>query len=304
MRTGRWGKAAVMAVAWILGFSSAVVAAAPAQTETRATPTRSAVKKPCGVSAKPASWDHVVWIVMENHGSAQTVGSPDAPYFNSLINKCGLATNVSAITHPSLPNYLAMTSGSTQGVVDNAAPAAHPLTAPSIFSQLGSGRWRTLAESMPSNCYRYDSGDYAVRHNPATYYTNIAAQCAKQNMRLGRTPKISSRFTLVVPNNKSNTHDTAVSYGDHWLSRFVPKLLKTPEYRAGRTAVFITYDEDSGAENNHIPMVVLAPSVAAGTKDGASYTLYSMLRTTEEMLGLGLLENAATANSMRGGFHL
>lgn len=106
------------------------------------------------------------------------------------------------------------------------------------------------------------------------------------------------------PNNKSNTHNTAVSYGDHWLSKFVPRLLKTPEYRASRTAVFITYDEDSGAENNHIPMVVLAPSVAVGTKDGTSYTLYSMLRTTEEMLGLGLLENAATANSMRGGFHL
>jgi hypothetical protein len=245
-----------------------------------------------------------VWIIMENHGSAQTVGSSAAPYFNSLIDSCGLADNFFAITHPSLPNYLAMTSGSTQGVGDDKPPVDHQLAVPNIFAQLGPGRWRTLAESMPGNCAAGNAGDYVARHNPATYYSNVAAQCATQDLPLTGVPDISARFTLIVPNNKSNTHDTQVRYGDAWLAGFVPLVLDSPQYRAGRTVVFITYDEDSGAEDNHIPAVVMAPSVVPRTRDMTRYTLYSLLRTTEEILGVPALANAADAPSMRSAFHL
>jgi len=259
---------------------------------------------PCGVTTTPATWEHVVWIIMENHGSAQTVGSSEAPYFNSLISRCGLASNFFAITHPSLPNYLAMTSGSTHGVVDDKLPIDHQLAVPNLFAQLGAGQWRTLAESMPGNCVARNSGDYVARHNPATYYPEVAAQCATQDQPLSGAPDLSSRFTLIVPNNKSNTHDTDVRYGDTWLASVVPQLLDSPQYRAGRTVVFITYDEDSGNEGNHIPALVLAPSVVPGTRDSTRYTLYSLLRTTEEILGVPLLANASAAPSMRSGFRL
>jgi hypothetical protein len=86
-----------------------------------------------------------VWIVLENVGYS-VVGSSSAPYLNSLADKCGLATNDDAISHPSLPNYIALTSGATQGIADDNEPSSHRLNVPSIFSQLQSN-WRAYAES-------------------------------------------------------------------------------------------------------------------------------------------------------------
>jgi hypothetical protein len=80
-----------------------------------------------------------VLIIMENRGLDQVVGSPDAPYLNSLGSSCGLAVNYSNAGHPSLPNYLALTSGSTQGVADDGPPSQHPIPAANIFELLGSG---------------------------------------------------------------------------------------------------------------------------------------------------------------------
>lgn len=277
----------------------------PTPTAPTSTSTPVSASAPCGaLPDAPPRWDHVVWIVMENHGSGQVVGSANAPFLNSLIAKCGLATNMHAITHPSLPNYLALTSGSTQGVTDDAGPPVHPLAGPSIFSQLGPGRWRAVNESMPSNCQRTSSGSYVVHHNPATYYTNVAAQCASQDVTLTTPPDLSAPFTFITPNNQSNTHDTTISYGDSWLSNFVPRILDSAEYRAGRTLVVITYDEDEGTAGNKIATVLMAPSIGVGVTDATNLTHYSLLRTTEELLGLPLLGNAATANSMRAGFHL
>ncbi len=268
---------------------------------------------PCGtVSAPPATWDHVVWIVFENKTYAQIIGSSNAPYINSIAKQCGSASNFFAEAHPSLPNYIAMTSGSTQGITDDSDPSAHPLNVASIFSQLGSG-WRALQESMPSNCYLSNSGQYAVRHNPAAYYTNIRTACQAQDVPLASTPDLSARFTFVTPNLCHDMHssscgsDTAteVKNGDSWLSGFLPKVLGSTQYQAGRTAVLVTWDEDDPSSTQHIATLVLAPSVPAGTTVATTFNHYSMLRSTEEMLAIGnFLGGAAGATSMRSGFHL
>jgi hypothetical protein len=197
-----------------------------------------------------------------------------------------------------------MTSGSTQGIGDDRGPSAHPLTVPSIFSLLGAN-WRALQESMSSNCDHSDSGSYAVRHNPATYYTNIGARCAAQDVPLRPTPDISARFTFVTPNLCNDMHDCSVGTGDAWLSTFLPKILASRQYRSGSTAVFITWDEDDGDANQHVATIVVAPSTPAGTRSAVRFDHYSLLRTTEEMLGLKrLLGNAARAAGMRSAFHL
>lgn len=261
---------------------------------------------PCGTAlTPPATYDHVVWVVMENHSYSQIIGSSSAPYVNQLAGECGSATNFTAESHPSLPNYIAMTSGSTQGITDDNGPSSHPLNVASIFSQLGSGGWRSLEESMPSNCDQSDSGEYAVRHNPAAYYTNISADCAVYDVPLGSTPDLSAKFTFVTPNLCDDMHDCSVATGDSWLSTFLPKVFASAQYQAGRTAVFLTWDEDDSASGNHIATLAIAPSVAPGTTSGTAFTHYSMLRTTEELLGLGtFIGNAATATSMRSAFTL
>lgn len=259
---------------------------------------------PCGKQRHPpARYDHVVWVVMENHAFGSVIGSSQAPYENALAKRCGLAANFTAEAHPSLPNYIAMTSGSTHGIADDGSPSSHAIGGPSIFSQLGSD-WRALQESMPSNCSRSSSGDYAVKHNPAAYFTGARAACARQDVPLHGSPDLSAKFTFVTPNLCNDTHDCSVSTGDRWLRTFLTKVFATPEYRAGRTAVFLTWDEDDSGHGNHVATIVAAPAVARGTVASERFSHYSMLRTAEEMLGLRFIGAAAQAPSMRPAFGL
>ena len=244
---------------------------------------------------------HVVWVLMENQDYGSIIGSGSAPYINSLANTYGVATDYSAISHPSLPNYIGLTSGSDQGITDDGGPSSHALNVPSIFSQLPGGASQSLEEGMPSNCDTSDSGQYAVRHNPEAYYTNLGGACGSYDVPLGAVTDLTARFTLVTPNVTDDMHDGTISDGDNFLRGFVPKLMATPAYQSGTTAIFIVWDENSGSSGNQVPCIVISPYTHA-VKDGTSYTHYSLLRTTEELLGLPLLANAATANSMAGKF--
>ena len=269
-------------------------------TTTTAGPVGLSSAQPCTGASKPSRWLHVVWIIMENHGLDQIESSSQAPYLNTLGSRCGLATDYSAVSHPSLPNYLALTSGSTHGISDD---SGHQLSAPSLFGLLGAG-WRSLEESMPADCDRTSSGEYAVKHNPAAFYTPVAPDCLTQDVPLTNPPDVSAEFTLITPNLCDDMHDCSTQTGDAWLSREVPLVLDSSEYRSGSTAVFITWDENDGG-GTLVPCYVIAPSVVPGTRSTSQFNHYSLLRTTEEMLALNpLLGQAATAPAMRGAFHL
>jgi phosphatidylinositol-3-phosphatase len=104
-----------------------------------------------------------------------------------------------------------------------------------------------------------------------------------------------------------NDTSTEVRQGDSWLAEFLPKVLASSQYRSGSTAIFVTWDEDDYSKSNsqHIPTLVIAPSVPPGTAATARFDHYALLRTTEELLGLnGFLGAAATAPTMRAAFHL
>jgi phosphatidylinositol-3-phosphatase len=259
-------------------------------------------QSPCVGARALSTYSHVVWVIFENHSYSSIIGSSSARYFNQLANVCGLATNYNAISHPSLPNYISLTSGSTQGITDDGDPSRHPLNVPSIFSQLPGGGSRSLEESMPGNCRLSGSGDYVPRHNPEVYYTNVSSDCGSYDVPLGSSADISARFTFVTPNLCNDMHDCSVSTGDTWLSHFLPPLLSSAAYGAGKTAIFITFDEGSGS--NQVATIVVAPQVSPGARSATAFTHYSLLRTTEEMLGLGLLGNAGSAASMRAAFGL
>ena len=259
-----------------------------------------ATVRPCATTTS-AHYTHVVWILLENEGYG-VIGSSSAPYLNSLSDHCGLATNDFATNHPSLPNYIALTSGSAQGIVDDNEPSSHPLRVPSIFSQL-KANWRTYAESMPTACDRVTSGTYAARHNPAVYYTNLA-NCAGRDVALRSPLDLSAAFTMIVPNVCNDMHSCPVATGDAWLKKYVAQILSSPQYRSKSLALFITFDESTQSNSNQIPTVVVAPSVPAGIRVATHFTHYSLLRTTETLLHLPLLGAARTATSMLGAFHL
>jgi hypothetical protein len=286
-----------LVVGAVLALMSVLVPLAGA---TGATPAISATR-PCGVTSAVPTYAHVVGIVMENEGYS-VVGSPSAPYLNALANRCGLATNYLATSHPSLPNYIALTSGSTHGISDDGEPGAHPLSGPSIFSQLP-GNWRGLVQSMPSNCDKVTSGVYAARHNPAAYYTALPS-CASDDVPLHLPLDLSAKFTFITPNVCDDMHSCPVSIGDTWLSQIVPTIIANPEYQADSLVLFITFDENDTAATNRVPTYVIAPSVPRGRRVSNALSHYSLLRATESLLGLSYLGAAAHAPSMLAPFHL
>ncbi len=256
---------------------------------------------PCG-QQRTATYTHVVWIMLENEGDA-VLASSSAPYFNQLSDVCGLATNYFAISHPSLPNYVALTSGSTQGIVDDGDPSAHRLAVPSLFSQLGS-RWRTLAQSMPSACDQVTTDLYAARHNPAVYYTTIAASCQRSDVPLSYPLNLSAAFTMIVPNICDDMHSCPMSDGDAWLRHVVPLIVASRQYQSRSLVLFITFDENDLMASNRVPTLVIAPSTPRGDRVDTRFTHYSLLRTTETLLHLTPLAGARTATSMVTPFHL
>lgn len=257
---------------------------------------------PCGRRITPPRYSHVIWIVMENYGYGSVIG-PGAPYLDGLARACGLATNYRAVAHPSLPNYLAMISGTTDGIVDDAEPSAHHIATPNLFSQLH-GDWRALEESMPVACDKVTSSSYAARHNPAVYFTDLAHSCVTHDVVLRGPLQLSASFTFITPNICDDMHNCPVSTGDSWLARIVPQILNSPEYVAAETVLFITWDESDTGPANRVATLVVAPSVPHGVRVSEALTHYSLLRTTEQLLGLSYLEAAKRAPSMLQPFRL
>jgi phospholipase C len=305
----------VSALVLALAGSSAEASATPAAT--RSYNDRPTALHPCGVRPKPPQrYRHIVWIVMENKPYGDVIGSPDAPYENRLAARCGVGASYYGVAHPSLPNYIAATSGDTHGITDDGPPSAHPLGVSSLFSQIrAAGKtWREYEEGAPRNCPQESNGDYAIKHDPAAYYTAIRSDCARWDVPMGGLKggnfarALASglpAFTLLTPNLCHDTHDCPVSSGDRWLASWMPRILSSNAYRAGTTAIFLLWDEDDWAHDNHIPIVVVAPSIRAGTVASARFDHYSLLRTTEEALGLHVfLGKAAAARTMRGAFNL
>ncbi len=263
--------------------------------------------RPCVGAPAPVRWQHVVWIWFENKPATAVVGSSSAPYLSGLASACASATDDHGVTHPSLPNYLAATSGTTHGVTDDAGPAAHPLPGASLFSQVSAAglQWRGYDEAMPGPCATTSSGRYAVKHNPAVYYTDLRADCRRWDVGLDHLAADLAAdrlpaFAFVTPDLCHDMHDCSVAVGDAWLRGMLPALLTSPAYQRGSTAVFITWDEDDGGPANSVPLLVVAPSVVPGTTIGDRLDHYALLHTTEHMLDLAPLGAAASAPVIPG----
>ena len=139
------------------------------------------LRKPAA-APPPRVYRHVIWIFMENKSADAVVGSlAGRTPTPSLSTGCGLATNYHSITHPSLPNYLAATSGNTHGIASDCQPSRCSQPGPSLFGQLDSAHksWRSYVESMPEACSTQNASPYAAKHNPAVYYTRLGASCRR-----------------------------------------------------------------------------------------------------------------------------
>src|SRR5579875_784544 len=290
------------------------VAGGPLPAPARERLARSAARlSPCGRS-RPHPYHHVIWIWMENRSYASVIGSPSGPFQTSLAKECGLATNYHGVAHPSLPNYLAATGGSTFGVTDDGSPGEHAISAPSLFADLEAhGRtWASYEESMPGRCWLTNQGLYAAKHDPAAYYVGIRPACRRHDVPMGSPARGAfhwalasgdlASFSFVTPNLCDDAHDCSTATGDRWLAAWVAAIVRSPAYRAGSTVLFIVYDERE--RGDHVPAIVVSPSTRPGTRSATYFDHYSLLRTTEDLLGVPPLGRSRRSVSMAAAFGL
>ena len=291
-------------------------ASAAARTATTAgnlAPAASAAVPPPPVVSPVPSFSHVFVIVMENHEYNSVIGNPAAPYTNSLVSRYGLATNYFAASHPSLPNYLALTAGSTFGIATDCTTCFTSAT--NIADQVEtSGRsWKAYMEDMPVPCFMgASSGNYAMKHNPFMYYNDIRTdpvRCAAHvqpftqfwvDISSGQVPD----FVWITPNMCNDTHDCPVATGDAWLGSVVPTITGSAAFRNGGV-LFITYDEGassagccSGSWGGHVATLVIAPNAIRGLRSATPENHYGLLRTIEDGFHLGHLGAAGWASNL------
>jgi phosphatidylinositol-3-phosphatase len=257
---------------------------------------------------------HVIVIVMENH-SLSTI-QRQAPFITALARGCGIATNYHAITHPSLPNYLAMTSGSIHHLHSDCSPRDCSQAGPNIFSQLTRHglRWRAYAESMRVACDTGTDGLYAARHVPAVYYLRARPGCRKRVRGLGRVASgrmhralhsgHAPAYMFVTPNLCNDMHDCPVASGDGWLRKWIPMIVGSRTYRHGHTVILLTFDEGGGG-SNVVPLIVVSRYTRPHTVSHRLLTHYSLLRASEQLLGIRrYLGKARSARGLPKAFHL
>ncbi|HWG64890.1 MAG TPA: alkaline phosphatase family protein [Streptosporangiaceae bacterium] len=231
---------------------------------------------------------------MENHSYGEVIGSPQAPYINSLARQGALFTDSHAITHPSEPNYLALFSGGTQGVSDDSCP--HTFGSANLGSELIAAQlsFAGYSEGLPATgsgvC---TAGGYARKHVPWTDFSNVPAAANKPFSAFpagsyGRLPTVS----FVIPDLCHDMHDCPVQTGDSWLKAHLGGYVTWA--MTHHSLLIVTWDENDGSPGNHIPTIFAGEMVKAGTY-AEHITHYSVLRTLDNIYGLAAEGQAVSA---------
>jgi hypothetical protein len=282
----------------------ALAGCASTQTTPSTTVTPSLVRVPAS-----ATVTKLLVFVEENHSLAEM--KTGMPYTFGLAQQFGYATQYTAIRHPSLPNYVAITGGQTYGIADDDSPAVHRVGGESVFGQaIASGKTAEVyADGMPANCATANGGtDYAVKHNPWAYYTTERAECQKHDVP---TTQLASAITkgqlpnvgMVIPNLCNDAHNCPLSTADAWFKGWMDKVFAGPDWRSGHLAIVLTADEDDKSAGNTVLTVVIHPSQKANVV-ARPLTHYSLTRLYEDVAGVAYLYNAASAPSMATAFGL
>ena len=258
------------------------------------------------VSSIPGPVSRIAVLVLENKEYNQIVGRAGAPYLNALARQSAVAANYYAITHPSLPNYLALTGGSTFGFSGSDCGTCS-VSHRNLIDQLAAAgiSWKVYAQDMPSTCStEITAGAYVRRHVPFLYYRDVAdspKRCQFVVPATALTRDLADhalpRFMWLIPDICDDMHSCDTYTGDRYLRTIVPRLLA----ELGPSGVlFITYDEGSTdlgccgvAKGGRVLTLVAGPGARAGARSMRPYDHYSLLRTIEDLLGLPRLGGAA-----------
>jgi acid phosphatase len=263
-----------------------------------------------GAAAKrPAvpPFEHVIMIVLENKDRSAVVGSPNAPFFNLMASRYATFTRYGGVAHPSLPNYLALVSGSTHGIwldCTSCTVSGQNLADTLEHAHLS---WRGYAEDLPRAGFTGAAhGRYGKKHMPFLYFRDVLRSRARlarivpltrfsRDLAAGTLPS----FSLVAPNLCHDMHDCSVSVGDRWLRSFVRPLLTDPSL--SQSVIFVVFDEPTSLlPSVPVPALALGPLVEPGSRYTAKTSHYGLLRTIEDAWGLPKLGSSARIGPITG----
>jgi hypothetical protein len=259
-------------------------------------------------SVRVPDFTHVVVVVFENKEASSIAGNPDAPTFNALAHRYATLTHYTAVAHPSLPNYLALVSGSTHGITSDCTDCV--VDARNLADALAAAgkTWKTYAEDLPYPGFTGAlSGRYAKKHDPFLYFSDVADSRARRDrvvpftrlsddLRRHRLPD----FSLVIPNLCDDMHDCPVATGDAWLKAHIVPLLHSRQLRRG--VVFVVFDEgksDIGGGGD-IEALALGPTVRRSSRFSKGTNHYGLLRTIEDAWKLPRLGFSRTRTPIEG----
>ena len=275
----------------------------------------------------------VFLIVLENHnwiGTGGISGSPEAPYINrTLVPMAAVANNYfnPPGNHPSLPNYLWMESGQSFGIHDDGLPSQHRLSTHAHLTKLLQNAgvpWHAYEESISGKvCPLTAEGPvdsngsnlYEPKHIPQIYFSDMtggrnpySSYCIQHVRPLAELAtdlrnNTIGRYNFITPDMCHDGHDSCggneIAHIDSWLAAFMPLLLNSAQYKAGRATIFIATDEAANGDGP-ITFMALGHSVKHGYKNEIRYTHSSLLRTLEEIFKVSpLLGHAAYATDLR-----
>jgi acid phosphatase len=271
------------------------VLAAPLATLLLATACQPAAQaSPAATRVRPSPTpvpNHVFVIVLENTSYSEALRQP---YIASLAKAYAVATNYGEVSNPSLPNYLAMTSGSTWGIRDD---NFHQLPATGLGNQLSDAgiSWKAYMEGFTGDCFN-SPYPYSLKHNPFAYYggvcpANVVAMTDLASDLNGNTPQLS----WITPGMCNDGHDCGVARSDRWLSQTVPQITSSTAWKQGGV-LFITWDE-SGAANGRVALLVVTPKLHGQLTMPLNH--YSLLATIADRLRVPRLGLAKQATSLQ-----
>jgi hypothetical protein len=243
--------------------------------------------------------DHVLIVVMENKDPGEVLNSRQAPYLTALAKEGASFTNAHAETHPSQPNYIALFSGSTQGVTDN--DCGHAIAQPNLGSELiaAGHTFAGYAEALPqAGSTVCTAGRYARKHSPWVNFTNLPRTTT--NLPASALTSWDSLPTVafLTPDLCHDMHDCPVSAGDAWAKQTLGSYLAWANTH--NSLLVLTFDEsETHTGGNPIATVFAGPMVAPGTY-ATRIDHYSILRTIQDMYGLAALGHSADTTAITG----
>lgn len=229
-------------------------------------------------------FEHVVVVVLENKSDRQIIGARDAPYLTSLAHSGALFTNSHGVRHPSEPNYLALFSGSAQGLTDDSCP--HTYGAPNLASELFAARltFAGFAEGLPA----FDraacvSGRYARKHVPWADFPDLPGTVSRSFADFPSDYAALPTVSFVIPDLCDDMHDCPVKTGDAWVRSNLDGYARWASTHD--SLLIVTFDENDGSPGNKIATVFTGASVKPGAYP-EKMDHYRVLRTVEDVYGL------------------